>query len=521
MLKRIIISLIFVSLLFSFAVPGADTSAAAASLGSTDLNHPQGKFIIEDNQFYYYLKDYRYNGGPIYRMKKNDPSTEKALLLHTVQGVTLVDGWLYFYKAGRSISAIGKKDVMSEPGFYKMKTDGTSITVVNKKVNAESFMIVDKFIYFMNDSGAIMRMTLNGTKMEPILKGVTISEMFISNGWLYYTSESKGKVTLNKIKIGSSKGQLLATAEVSRMSVVGDWIYYEDSSDYNSIYRIRTDGTKLTKLGTGDEMLVSDEGIYYTKNDKYYSGSYGAPSYLYRMNLDGSKEKRISMIESTIHFNKLGKIIFYHGLNATDAVRMMDIDGLSWKYMNGEPIQAYSATQMIEMDNKGIPYVIPESSTKLQRVEQSVTKARAILKEIITPTMTDAEQLKAVHDYIVLNTAYDYDNYKNDTVPEESYTEYGVLFKGIAVCDGYARATKLFLDLLGIENYYVVGQILDGELHAWNVVKIGDQYAQVDTTWDDPVPNRSGEVRYDYFMVNDSFMKKSREWYAGQAPAAN
>ena len=520
MLKRIFISLLFVSLLFSFTVPGVDASAATVSLGSTDLNHPQGKFIIEDKQFYYYLKDYGYNGGPIYRMKKNEPSTEKALLLHTVQGLTLVDGWLYFYKAGRSISAIGKQDVMSESGFYKIKTDGTSITAVNKKVYANSFMIVDKVIYFLNDSSEIMKMNLNGSKVERILKGVTVSEMFISNGWIYYISESKGKTTLNKIKIGSTKSQLLATAEVSLMSVVGDWIYFEDSSDYNSIYRIRTDGTKLTKLGTGDKMLVSDDGIYYTKKDEYYSGSYGAPSYLYRMNLDGSQEKRISMIESTIHFNKLGKTIFYHGLEASKEIRMLNNDGLLWKYMSGEPILAYSSIQMIEMNNKGIPYTIPESNTRLQRVEQSVTKARAILKKIITPNMTDAEQLKAVHDYIVLNTAYDYDNYKNDTVPEESYTEYGVLFKGVAVCDGYARTTKLFLDLLGIENYYVAGEA-GGELHAWNVVKIDDKYVQVDTTWDDPAPNRPGEVRYDYFMVTDSFMQKSREWYAGQAPAAN
>jgi transglutaminase/protease-like cytokinesis protein 3 len=197
-------------------------------------------------------------------------------------------------------------------------------------------------------------------------------------------------------------------------------------------------------------------------------------------------------------------------------------DGLSWGYLDGKSIQARSMTQMIEMDNKGIAYSISDSgSSKMQRVKQSMTKARAILKDIIEPDMTDAEKLKAVHDYIVLNTAYDYDNYKNDTVPEESYTEYGVLFKGVAVCDGYARTTKLFLDLLGIENYYVAGEVLDGGLHAWNVVKIDDKYVQVDTTWDDPVPNRPGEVRYDYFMVTDTFMSKSREWYDGQAPAAN
>jgi transglutaminase/protease-like cytokinesis protein 3 len=140
--------------------------------------------------------------------------------------------------------------------------------------------------------------------------------------------------------------------------------------------------------------------------------------------------------------------------------------------------------------------------------------------------MTDAEKLKAVHDYIVLNTRYDYENFVKDTIPEESYREYGVFFKGTAVCDGYARTLKMFLDILGIENYYVDGKAWnflspDGVGHAWNVVKIDGKYYQVDTTWDDPVPDRPGEVSYNYLMVNDEFMRKSREWAKSQAPAAD
>lgn len=45
-----------------------------------------------------------------------------------------------------------------------------------------------------------------------------------------------------------------------------------------------------------------------------------------------------------------------------------------------------------------------------------------------------------------------------------------------------------------------------GGPHAWNIVQIDGEWYHVDTTWDDPIPNREGYVRYEYFLKSDAAM---------------
>ncbi len=107
-------------------------------------------------------------------------------------------------------------------------------------------------------------------------------------------------------------------------------------------------------------------------------------------------------------------------------------------------------------------------------------------------------QEKAIHDYMLLNCAYDYDNFLNDTLPWVSYWEEGVIVNKTAVCNGYAYAFKLFMDMLGIE-CELVGS---GELgHIWNRVCLDGDWYMVDVTWDDPVPDEPGRITYTYFNM--------------------
>ena len=39
--------------------------------------------------------------------------------------------------------------------------------------------------------------------------------------------------------------------------------------------------------------------------------------------------------------------------------------------------------------------------------------------------------------------------------------------------------------------------------HAWNLVQLDGQWYHVDVTWDDPAPDRYGQVLHDYFLVTD------------------
>ena len=101
-----------------------------------------------------------------------------------------------------------------------------------------------------------------------------------------------------------------------------------------------------------------------------------------------------------------------------------------------------------------------------------------------------------------MNTKYDL----RSTIPDDSHNVYGVLLKGIGVCDGYATTTQLLLTIAGLDCITIRGvaaSSLGSEGHAWNIIKIDGIHYHLDTTWDDPVPDTKGFVRYDYFNLTD------------------
>ncbi|MWC30809.1 S-layer homology domain-containing protein [Paenibacillus sp. MMS18-CY102] len=153
------------------------------------------------------------------------------------------------------------------------------------------------------------------------------------------------------------------------------------------------------------------------------------------------------------------------------------------------------------------------------RAKQIYQEAVRVNAAIIKPGMTDFEKELAIHDYLVLHTAYDYDNYLKDTVPTDSYSAYGSLFRGTAVCQGYAYAAHIMLELEGIDSQIVTGTA-NGVGHAWNKVKIDGEYYNLDVTWDDPVPDKQGRLVYSYFNVPDAALAKDHKWTASEWPAA-
>ena len=129
-------------------------------------------------------------------------------------------------------------------------------------------------------------------------------------------------------------------------------------------------------------------------------------------------------------------------------------------------------------------------------------KIQDVAATITYDSMTDREKVKAVHDWIINNTVYDYQNYLDGTIPDESYEIEGVINKGIGVCSGYARTFKAFMDLLGIPCDCVIGMANNGG-HSWNRVFIDNNYLYIDTCWDDPImSDGSNGLFYDYFLIS-------------------
>ncbi len=130
-------------------------------------------------------------------------------------------------------------------------------------------------------------------------------------------------------------------------------------------------------------------------------------------------------------------------------------------------------------------------------VEQQVP---IILAQIISPEMSTLEKIKAVNDYIVLNTEY------SDTTSDpgiSTHSAYALLYEGKGVCQGYALLAYKMLQQTGIPVRIIVGDVKGGG-HAWNLVQISNQWYHLDVTWNDPTPNRPGQVRYSYFLRNNT-----------------
>ena len=103
---------------------------------------------------------------------------------------------------------------------------------------------------------------------------------------------------------------------------------------------------------------------------------------------------------------------------------------------------------------------------------------------------SDYQKEKYVHDTLV--DMFNYDNYADN-----NQTAYSAIVNHSSVCAGYSKAFQYIMQKLNIPCYYVTGYS-NGD-HAWNIVKLGDYYYNVDLTWDN-----TGNNRYSYFNKNDS-----------------
>ncbi|MEK4496278.1 transglutaminase domain-containing protein [Ureibacillus sp. FSL W8-0352] len=175
------------------------------------------------------------------------------------------------------------------------------------------------------------------------------------------------------------------------------------------------------------------------------------------------------------------------------------------------------------LSDRKIEYEYGKYKAKIKVQQQYLTNAvheqyvderiAAILASVDVNSMSDFEKVKFVNDYIVKNTVYSTDTSLSP------HSACAVLKENKGVCQGYALLALKMLRDLGIETLYVVGEVHTGP-HAWNLVKVDGEWYHLDTTWNDPVPDRGNAVRYQYFLLDDATMKLDHRWNEADYPKA-
>lgn len=147
------------------------------------------------------------------------------------------------------------------------------------------------------------------------------------------------------------------------------------------------------------------------------------------------------------------------------------------------------------------------SKNQADRVEK---KVKQIVRKI-PKNWSDYKKVRYINNYIVRHTAYKLKS------KESAYTPYSILFNREGVCEGYSLTVYLLLQAADVEVRYISGKA-GGGLHAWNLVKLKGNWYHLDTTWNDPIPNRPDEIQEGYLLVSDDTLRKDHSWNAEKYP---
>ena len=145
--------------------------------------------------------------------------------------------------------------------------------------------------------------------------------------------------------------------------------------------------------------------------------------------------------------------------------------------------------------------------------------ASQVYQSAVTEDMTPYEREAALYGWITENVRYDQDHY--DALAQldpDSSNPYGPLHNHKGICIGYATTFQLLMDMAQVECITVVGAAFDstGD-HAWNMVRLNDQWYCADPTWDEG----SAPEDWDYFNVTSEKMTGTdHQWDYENVPEA-
>ena len=134
--------------------------------------------------------------------------------------------------------------------------------------------------------------------------------------------------------------------------------------------------------------------------------------------------------------------------------------------------------------------------------------AQAKSDEICKGLKSDAEKVRAIHDWVTTNIYYDFPLLAEAHPMPTAQT---VLDRKAYVCSGYAVLTQVLCWAQNIPCVYVTGETTEG-YHAWNAVRVKGEWSWMDTTWDTFNGYFGGDewepggTRLDYFCCSSDFL---------------
>lgn len=122
----------------------------------------------------------------------------------------------------------------------------------------------------------------------------------------------------------------------------------------------------------------------------------------------------------------------------------------------------------------------------------------------VDDSMSDVQKALVIHDYLANIATYPDLGNNNVNDRESFHSAYGIFLDGYTVCAGYTLSYSYIMNKLNIPCKYVISNEMT---HAWNVIKIGDNWYNIDLTFDEiqfvSGTNNRGTILHNCFMKSD------------------
>ncbi len=147
----------------------------------------------------------------------------------------------------------------------------------------------------------------------------------------------------------------------------------------------------------------------------------------------------------------------------------------------------------------------------------NIDEAKAQFDIMTAAILAGTDELKTAYDkeVYVHNLLADKLTYSQNSLDQSAYS---AIVGNETVCAGYSKAFQYLMQQLEIPTYLTVGWgggLASGDMHAWDIIKLGDSYYNVDVTWDDQEP-----INYNYFNQSDKdFHRHTRMFNSQYLPA--
>ena len=296
--------------------------------------------------------------------------------------------------------------------------------------------------------------------------------------------EASEVTTMESVKASSNQSEVTKPEENTIYAVNP---LYEDVISIDDLKRKLDSESSDKESADGEQLFGSSTGQYFSDYDS-------AVSYLRKQMVSRETEITLNFPASWFdsHKDELYWDLLYDAMKCDESSTGQDGDAL---------IYGFGGCRLSYSDAGYIQYTMSYHSDAEQEAKLTAAVAEA-MTALQLNGLSEAKKIIKIHDYIC-----DHVDYAYNSTEEQIYTAYGALCTGKAVCQGYAVLFYRLCKEAGL-SVRIISGTGNGGAHAWNIVRIGSKYYNVDCTWD----GQDADTYNEYLLKSEAdFRDHTRE----------